>query len=410
MARLPLLFFVCMALITSITCFTGTEYVPLPPSTDAFYQAPAGFETTQPGTILRWRNVEAVPVYVNTSSLAATYQILFRSTDSQGNPNAVVTTLFVPIDPQPDKLLSFQVAYDSASVDCSTSYQLYQNTSLIVEASASVFSLALEEGWYVSSPDYESFNAAFTNGIQSGQAVLDSIRALLASSNFTGLSKDAKYAVAGGSGGALASEWALELQSSYAPELSLAGALLTALTPNISSVFQTINGGQDAGLAVSSLLGLSKQYANFSAWLSANLLPQYALFFFEAASACLEQGQVIYNNTDLSPFFDVPLLYADIPVSIIENTGIMGLHGIPKAPIASFKGTADEISVVADTDALMAQYCAEGVEIQYYRFINASHSEAGGYGFVAGWPWLVERLNGIPAPAGCQTYNLIIPT
>jgi hypothetical protein len=47
----------------------------------------------------------------------------------------------------------------------------------------------------------------------------------------------------GYSGGSLATEWAAELQPTYAPELNFAGAALGGLVPNITSVLKTINGG-----------------------------------------------------------------------------------------------------------------------------------------------------------------------
>jgi hypothetical protein len=36
---------------------------------------------------------------------------------------------------------------------------------------------ALAKGWYVSAPDYDGPNAAFTAGIKAGHATLDAIRA-----------------------------------------------------------------------------------------------------------------------------------------------------------------------------------------------------------------------------------------
>lgn len=73
---------------------------------------------------------------------------------------------------------------------------------------------------------------------------MDSIRAILSSG--LGLEAScAKYALWGYSGGALASEWAAELQVQYAPELNFAGVALGGLTPNVTSVLLTVNGVSD---------------------------------------------------------------------------------------------------------------------------------------------------------------------
>ncbi|KAH8703124.1 secretory lipase-domain-containing protein [Talaromyces proteolyticus] len=381
---------------------------PLPPSVDAFYQPPPSFETASPGTILRSRRVPPT-TRVNTTALADTYQLLLRSRDSQGAPTAIVTTVFIPPNAASDKLLEIQFAYDSASVDCSPSYTLFQNDTSLPEAIT--VSAGLQQGWNVAVTDYEGFTASFSNGLRAGYSMLDATRACLSSKNITGIDDNAKVVLAGTSGGALASEWALELQASYAPELKFAGALLTALTPNASSVFGTIDGTADAGLIASGVLGLAKEYLNISDWLSENLVQGDALRLSQAAHSCIVDTISVFNNTDFVPFFDVPsFLTATVPNSVIQNTGIMGLHGVPAAPIYNYKGTADEVSVVEDTDALVEKFCGEGADIEYYRALNASHGSAGAHGFLAGWSWINDRMNGVPVLGGCQTYNVTIPT
>jgi hypothetical protein len=64
----------------------------------------------------------------------------------------------------------------------------------------------------VNMPDYECPFAAFTVGVRAGHATLGSVRAVL-SSGF-GLVADARYALWGYSGGALASEWPQGFRSS----------------------------------------------------------------------------------------------------------------------------------------------------------------------------------------------------
>src|SRR5207244_4293413 len=67
------------------------------PANDPFYQPPAGFESTPPGTLLRSRTVLVtglgVPFPVNA------WQTLARSTDTAGRAVAVVSTLMVPRTP-----------------------------------------------------------------------------------------------------------------------------------------------------------------------------------------------------------------------------------------------------------------------------------------------------------------------
>jgi hypothetical protein len=71
--------------------------------------------------------------------------------------------------------------------------------------------------------------------------------------------------------GALASEWASELQEQYAPELSIAGVAIGGLTPNVTSVLETINSSPFMGTSVNGLLGMASQYPTFEQYLISQL-------------------------------------------------------------------------------------------------------------------------------------------
>ncbi|CAJ2504602.1 Uu.00g119960.m01.CDS01 [Anthostomella pinea] len=394
---------------------TIRPYTALPPSDDAFYQPTPGYETEAPGTILRARSLPP-PSGIN-ATISAYYQLLYRSTDSNNQPNAVVTSLLIPANASFDKFISYQIPYDSPATDCAPSYSFSDPSTII--GGTEIFSVALSAGLPVSIPDYEGFTAAFANGIQSGQALLDSIRAVLNSGYTTGISRNSSVALIGGSGGALASEWALELQHSYAPDTkpSIVAALLTALTPNITSVFQTIDGTLLAGLTPLFLVGLSKQSLPLATWLSENLSPNptRTAEFLQAGELCSADFALTFVNQTIAPYFrdhNSSIISEPIPHALIEEVGVMGLHGVPSVPIFLYKGTADELSPVADTDALVEKYCKNGTHatIVYQRAVGASHGDSGTYGAVAGYPWLLERLAGVPAAKGCTVSNVKIPT
>lgn len=182
--------------------FQSNVSVPvLPPSKDPWYTAPANFEAAAPGAILRLRAAPGNLTSVQSNSSAA-YNILYRTTDSQYKPTWAVTTLFIPANVMTnnsnDKLLSYQIPYDSADVDAGPSYALYGSPMGDITA-------ALGKGWYVNVPDYEGPLASFTAGVISGHATIDSIRAVL-SSGF-GLVDDTRYAMWGYSGGVSKAPW-----------------------------------------------------------------------------------------------------------------------------------------------------------------------------------------------------------
>ena len=238
----------------------------IPPSKDPFYTAPPGFEDAAPGTVLRFRLAPGnTTIAIVNSSMA--YSILYRTTDSHYQPSWAVTTLYVPLPASQQSvtpiaangtgnaLLSYQFPYDSPDLDASPSYAF-------LSAPPSEISAALGKGWFVNSPDYEGPKAAFVAGVNTGHAVIDSIRAVqsVATAQPTiKLSPNATVALWGYSGGALASEWAAELAVQYAPELSISGAALGGLPANATTIFDLINGSPFAGLIPSALVGLGRE-------------------------------------------------------------------------------------------------------------------------------------------------------
>ncbi|ROW00943.1 hypothetical protein VSDG_02790 [Cytospora chrysosperma] len=365
---------------------------PIPPLQDSWYTAPDGFEDTRPGTVLRLREAPG-----NLTSLvancSAAYNILYRTTNSRYRPDWAVTTVFVPTTKAP-ALLSYQVPYDSAFLDASPSYALYSDDSITVQND---ISSGLSSGWFVNVPDYEGPLASFVAGVQSGHATIDSIRAILALNEKLGLAKDARYAMWGYSGGALASEWAAELQVQYAPEMNFSGAALGGLTPNITSVMLTINQSPETGLVPSSILGISSQYPEERDFLVSRLKtsgPYNATGFLAALNYTANEAFVAYANQDIGNYFigGIGDLFGPVPMRVTNLDGIMGYHGVPQMPLLVYKAIADEVSVINDTDGLVERYCNVNANILYRRNTVGDHSSEFLNGRASALAWLSSVL------------------
>lgn len=398
-----------------------SRVVVLPPSQDPFYTAPAHFASTAPGTVLRVRSAPGNLTAVAGNSSAA-YHILFRTTDSHYKPSWAVTTLFVPLYPCTfstsgggSSLLSYQIAYDSADVDASPSYALFSRSDIITTTAVSRFTTALASGWYVNVPDYEGPLASFGAGVQSGHATLDSVRAVL-STGF-GLASDARYAMWGYSGGALASGWAAELQVQYAPELDFAGAALGGLPSNATSALLVVNGQPAAGLIPSALLGLTSQYPQARDFLIGQLhkTGRYnATTFLMAEHMTLLQSAVTFADKNVFGYFvdGTAILEAPIVQTILNRDGILGYHGVPQMPIFAYKAIKDEIALTSITDALMARYCAEGANILYHRNTVGGHAAESVNEDSVAFEWLSTVLAGTYADffptRGCTIQNVTV--
>jgi hypothetical protein len=95
------------------------------------------------------------------------YQLLYTSTNQQGQPVVDVTTILIPTKPAPSTgrpLVSYQVAEDALTENCAPSYELQVGD----EDEEPLIGAALGQGWAVVVPDYEGENSEWTAGIQAG--------------------------------------------------------------------------------------------------------------------------------------------------------------------------------------------------------------------------------------------------
>ncbi|KAG9858088.1 secretory lipase, partial [Aureobasidium melanogenum] len=388
------------------------------PSQDPFYVQPANISEYAPGGVIRMRQVSAnisglIAGRQSLGSLKALYQILYRTTDNLNDAVAAVTSVLVPENANPNKLLAYQTAYDTANPDSVPSYA-FQSGANVTETSDIVFIIAaLDQGVYVVSPDYEGLDGYYTEGIIAGHATLDSVRAAFNTADVTGLSTSAKYAAWGYSGGSLASEWAAELQAQYAPELKFQGFALGGLIPNITNVLLTINQGLFAGLAFSGITGLSRAYPEFNATLRSNLVPSKAAEFFTIGDSSLANAASLGGFKNLFSYFTSGRAFLDDPIvqSVLSKSGFMGAHGIPQAPLFIYKAAADEISPAADTTKLVNKFCATNdVSIEYHIDLIGEHVTEAITGSASALAWILDRLDGKPAskPGQCTTEYVLL--
>ncbi|CAK7916986.1 triacylglycerol lipase [[Candida] anglica] len=384
--------------------------LPLAPSVDPFYQPPAGFGSKPVGTILRYRKrnnpygVVVVPVKIKDI-----WQLLVRSEDSFGNPIAIATTVYVPYNADPNKVLSYQSAEDSANIDCAPSYayQLGSNIDTIVTSQLEqIFSQAgLGEGWYVVSPDYEGPKAAFGAGILEGKAVLNSVRALLNSAAFTGVSPIAKVAYWGYSGGTIATGWASLLAPTYAPDLTdnNIGFALGGIVADLEHTAEKNMGTAFAGLIFAAINGLCAEYPDLNSYVNKKVFPQMMTKFRTPTKQCLIEVIPAFIFNGWSQYFvdGAKTLYSPEVKKVTSAVNMVTSKLVPKAPMFFYNSKFDEIIPAKDADALYNRLCPAGVSIFYEQSILGDHITQFVSGSGSAFSWIKDRLNG-KSQKGCD--------
>lgn len=401
---------------------TGTPSSPIPPSIDPFYTIK--FEEyceKAPGIILRIRQAPGNLTTAVTNSSAA-YNILFRTTDANDEPSYAVTTLFIPshnksstANPSSAFLLSHQIAYNTANVDASPSYALYSMPStadLGIPSIVDDFAVELGKGWYLNVPDFEGPHASFGLGAQAGHATLDSVRAVL-SSGLLPREVPVKYAMWGYSGGSIASQWAAELQKSYAPEMSFAGVALGGIAPDLISTVDNITGSPYAGLIPSLLLGSTSQDPDARAYLKSRLHetgPYNATAFLATLKYNAMQAFAAFANQDIFDYLVGGRADIDAPIlqRILKRNWYWGVRGVPQMPVFAYKAIHDQLSKVQDADALVEKWCEAGVNLRYERNTVGGHIAEITNGRGRAMDWLESIFEGTAEVKGCVVQDVTI--
>lgn len=423
--RMKLSFSLVVACVVSC-CLAASPGLQLPLQ-DSFYVVPDNLDGVKDGTILKSR---PAPAPVNDIffevKVQNTWQLLVKSTDSHGNANAIVTTVFEPFNADPSKLVSYQTWEDCSNLDCLPSHAFLKGASITTVNSALELywiQLALNEGYYVVSPDYEGPKSAFGASIQAGHATLDSVRAALSSGSITGINADAKVALWGYSGGSIPSAWAATLAPSYAPDLTenLIGAAIGGLVSNVTDVAFKLDGGVFAAFAGMGLAGLANEYPDFEKVVYDNMLPANAAKFNSLKTACLipEFVELILTHWltgSSSVISNVnTVIYEEAVQLMLQAVTLANGEQPPQIPVFLYNAVLDEVAdYTANTLRVFNKWKLQNIKsLELAADAGSEH----GIAFVTGAPaaltWIGNRFKGLaPVKGAVQTVrasNLLYP-
>ncbi|MFB1297488.1 lipase family protein [Mycobacterium sp. pW049] len=377
---------------------------PVIPARDAFYQPPAGYEHARPGTILRSRDVELAFLGLIPQKFHAT-QLLYRTTDLNGAPQATATTVVVPTErtsERPMPIVSYQCAIDAVAGRCFPSYALRRGARAIGAVAQFEFLLvaaALAEGWAVSIPDHEGTAGMWGAPYEPGYHVLDGIRAALNHAPLR-LSKDAPVGLWGYSGGGLASAWAAEVQESYAPELNVVGAVLGSPVGDLGHAFRRLNGSIYSGLPAMVVAALTHIYPELH-----RIIDEHATVEGKAMLARIEKmttahAMLTLVGKDMAHMVDRPLeeILLTPEVQHVFDSIKLGTCA-PTMPVLIVQAVHDRIISVDDIDELTDTYTSGGASVTYHRDMFSEHLLLHPMSAPMTLRWLRDRFAGRPVAA-----------
>jgi hypothetical protein len=320
------------------------------------------------------------------------FQLQTRSTDAKDRPITVVSTVIVPLTPYLGQrpLLSYQPATDSLGDQCNPSYTL--RTGL--EKEMPLLALGLAKGWAVVVTDYQGPRDAYGAGRMEGHAVLDGVRATLASPE-SGLSSTTKVGLWGYSGGGLATGWAAELQPSYAPELNVAGVASGGMPADLGAAGRQMDGGPFSGLFLAAAIGVSREYPEL-----------LGIFNAKGKQLIQQMGDLCVTEEALYAFQSVKQ-YSDSPDPLGEPIAkqVLGINKMgsnaPKTPVYLYHSKFDELIPWAVAEGLNDAWCAKGAKVAMYTDYASEHNVLAVTGAPAAVAYLSARFLGMKPPSTC---------
>jgi len=398
----------------SVARTTGAEWIGRPPheelqrtirprlpANDPFYDPPPGFEHAAPGTVLRSRDVELGFLGLIPQRITAT-QLLYRTTDMNGLPEATVTTVVVPAERAQEDVVpvvSYQCAIDAVTSRCFPSYALRRwalAPGALAQFEFLLISAALAEGWAVSVPDHEGRSGAWGTPYEPGYRVLDGLRAALSSERL-GLSPSAPIGLWGYSGGGLASAWAAEMSGTYAPELNLVGAVLGSPVGDLGHTFRRLNGSYLAGLPALVVAALAHVYPGLNQVIQKHATEDGKELLQRLDEMTTVEAVIRLANTDMGTLVDQPLdAILNMPEVQYVFKDIKLGAAIPSPPVLIVQAVHDQLIAVEDIDELADTYTAGGAEVTYHRDMFCEHLLLHPMSAPMTLRWLTDRFAGKP--------------
>ncbi|MFD0365729.1 lipase family protein [Nocardia sp. GCM10030253] len=362
------------------------------PDPDPFYTPPSDMEALRPGDVVRTRKIDTA-FYVGTEG----WQVAFRSTNSLGGPVMGVTTVLLPAGVKNPPLVSYQALINSLGTQCNPSRSLFNGE--LQDAVGAM--LPIGRGWAVSLPDYLGPTSAYGAAKLSGMMTLDSVKAVQKVTEL-GLSTS-PVAIAGYSGGGMATAWAAALQPTYAPELKLAAAVAGGIPADLEEMALSL--GFDPhpgfGLAFAAAMGLEREYPNRLP--ISDQLNQNGLWFREFTHDACRRFLLFHGAFRSAEQMAATKSLMDSPEAraVLRENSLRHFPGIPAVPTYMWQGRFDTLTFFNPVAEVADRYCRAGAPVQFRPYDIAEHMTTAVAGFADAWNYVEARFNGDPVPTSC---------
>ncbi|WP_040841283.1 lipase family protein [Nocardia brevicatena] len=378
--------------------------LPAPVGDPMFDLWPSNLADFAPGAVIEVRDItaSAAPLVVVPIQQALLFK--YRTTDAHDRPSFATATLVIPATASPvpgaRPVVVNNLPIDALGRHCTPNYTLahgFSFDSALTDFVPPTTHLAALRGYAVLIPDHEGPLMAYAEPYVAGHAVLDAVRAVRGwrADEFGG----SRFAMAGYSGGAIATHGAVKLIESYAPDLapSLVGAALGGVPADYEILARSMNGNLASAVFMAAVFGIARERPEILArmnhlaqWVTTSPMKDQCASVFALLGVLLLPIDIAANIADP--------LQSTLAHDIYEVTRMAGLASA--TPLYIYNGEQEFWIPAEGARNLYREQCSLGVTA-IYRSVLGEHIIAAGLGYPEAMIWLDERLRGIPAESEC---------
>ncbi|TNC26082.1 lipase family protein [Amycolatopsis alkalitolerans] len=374
-----------------------------------FYDPPSPLPAGSPGDIIRHEPSQFFLDPAKTLPAPAKVQrIMYRSTDTHGDPVAVTGTVLTPTlpwqGPGPRPIISYAAGTQGLGDQCAPSKALGAGQ----EYEGPFISGLLGRGYGVVITDYEGLGTpgvhTYVNRKAEGYAVLDAIRAAQRLPG-SGLPADGPVAIAGYSQGGGASAAAAELQPAYAPELQLKGAYAGAPPADLAAVARNLDGHYAVGFLLFAVASMNYAYPDLN--ITSVLNAKGKALEKQVENECTADAILNHAFTRTADLTadgrPITAYLGEEPFKTVVGEQRIGLTP-PAVPVLVAHSALDDIVPYPQGRTMAREWCSEGATVQFDTLAAPTHVGGALAAYPDAFAWLDARLHGAPAPDNCGAF------
>jgi pimeloyl-ACP methyl ester carboxylesterase len=350
-------------------------------------------------------------------------RIMYRSTDTNGQPVAVTGTYIEPKAAWKGggarPLVTYAEGTQGQGDKCAPSYSLENGLAGAVGYEVPNIAKLVNKGFAVVVTDYVGLGTTdrihtYVNRLDQGHAVLDAARAAL---RVPGASVNASSAVGayGYSQGGGATASAAELAPTYAPDVNLKGVYAGAPPADLTAVMKTADGTSLTSVIGFAVNGFVSTYPQLQPILDAQTNQAGKDALAKISTGCIADGLLGFAFQKTSKWTTSGKSISQVVAGLPEVQAVVDAQRIgtlkPSVPVRVVTGTQDDIVTHGQVKQLALDWCAKGASVTYVPVIQIFGTGGTSLNHLAPMlsegdgavKWLADRLAGTTASSNCAS-------